>query len=48
LVAPNSNDSKLTLLINELRSKGHSIKIDLLGSGNVDFENINNEWKLKE
>ena len=48
LVAPNSNDSKLTLLINELRSKGHSIKIDLIGSGNVDFENINNEWKLKE
>jgi len=48
LVAPNSNDSKLTRLINELRSKGHNIKIDLMGSSDVDFENINNEWKLKE
>ena len=48
LVAPNSNDSKLTLLINELRSKGHNIKVDLTGSDDVDFVNKNNEWKLKE
>ena len=48
LVAPNSNDSKLTLLINELRSKGHNIKVDLTGSDDIDFVNKNNEWKLKE
>jgi ATP phosphoribosyltransferase regulatory subunit len=48
LVAPNSNDSTLTLLINELRSKGHNIKVDLTGSDDVDFVNKNNEWKLKE
>lgn len=48
LVAPNTNDSKLTLLINELRSKGHNIKVDLTGSDDVDFVNKNNEWKLKE
>ena len=48
LVAPNSNDSKLTLLINELRSNGHNIKVDLTGLADVDFENTNNEWKLKE
>ncbi|MDB9865012.1 ATP phosphoribosyltransferase regulatory subunit [Candidatus Thioglobus sp.] len=48
LVAPNSNDSKLTLLINELRSKGHNIKVDLTGSDDVDFVSKNNEWKLKE
>ncbi|MDB9865692.1 ATP phosphoribosyltransferase regulatory subunit [Candidatus Thioglobus sp.] len=48
LVAPNSNDSKLTLLINELRSSGHIIKVDLTGSDDVDFVNKNNEWKLKE
>ena len=48
LVAPNSNDSKLTLLINELRLKGHNIKVDLTGSDDVDFVNKNNEWKLKE
>ncbi|WP_416686199.1 ATP phosphoribosyltransferase regulatory subunit [Candidatus Pseudothioglobus sp. Uisw_041] len=48
LVAPNSNDSKLTLLINELRSQGHNIKVDLTGSDDVDFVNKNNEWKLKE
>ena len=48
LVAPNSNDSKLTLLINELRSNGHNIKVDLTGLADVDFENINDEWKLKE
>ena len=48
LVAPNFNDSKLTLLINELRSKGHNIKVDLTGSDDVDFVSKNNEWKLKE
>ena len=48
LVAPNTNDSKLTLLINELRSSGHIIKVDLTGSDDVDFVNKNNEWKLKE
>ena len=48
LVAPNSNDSRLTLLIDELRLKGHNIKVDLTGSGDVDFVNKNNEWKLKE
>ena len=48
LVAPNSNDSKLTLLINELRLNGNNIKIDLTGLADVDFENTNNEWKLKE
>jgi len=48
LVAPNSNDSKLTLLINELRTNGNNIKIDLTGLADVDFENKNNEWKLKE
>jgi ATP phosphoribosyltransferase regulatory subunit len=48
LVAPNSNDSKLTLLINELRSNGHNIKVDLTGLADVDFENTNNEWQLKE
>ena len=48
LVAPNSNDSKLTLLINELRLNGNNIKIDLTGLADVDFENKNNEWKLKE
>ncbi|WP_416650912.1 ATP phosphoribosyltransferase regulatory subunit [Candidatus Pseudothioglobus sp. Uisw_086] len=48
LVAPNSNDSKLALLINELRSKGHNIKVDLTGSDDVDFVNKNNQWKLKE
>ena len=48
LVAPNSNDSKLTLLINELRLNGNNIKIDLTGLVDVDFENTNNEWKLKE
>ncbi|WP_416694219.1 ATP phosphoribosyltransferase regulatory subunit [Candidatus Pseudothioglobus sp. Uisw_050_01] len=48
LVAPNSNDSQLSLLINELRSKGHNIKVDLTGSDDVDFVNKNNEWKLKE
>jgi len=48
LVAPNSNDSKLTLLINELRLNGNKIKIDLTGLADVDFENTNNEWKLKE
>ena len=48
LVAPNSNDSKLTLLINELRSKGDNIKVDLTGSDDVDFVNKNNEWKLRE
>ncbi len=48
LVAPNSNDSKLTLLINELRSNGHNIKVDLTGLADVDFENKNNEWQLKE
>ncbi|MDA9058383.1 ATP phosphoribosyltransferase regulatory subunit [Candidatus Thioglobus sp.] len=47
LVAPNTNDSKLTLLINELRSKGHNIKVDLTRSDDVDFVNKNNEWKLK-
>jgi ATP phosphoribosyltransferase regulatory subunit len=47
LVAPSSNDLKLTLLINELRSNGHNIKIDLKGTADVDFENKNNEWKLK-
>ncbi len=48
LVAPNSTDSKLTLLINELRLNGNKIKIDLTGLADVDFENTNNEWKLKE
>ena len=48
LVAPNSNDARLTLLIDELRLKGHNIKVDLTGSGDVDFVNKNNEWKLKE
>ena len=48
LVAPNSNDSKLALLINELRLKGHNIKVDLTGSDDVDFVSKNNEWKLKE
>ena len=48
LVAPNTNDSTLTLLINELRSSGHIIKVDLTGSDDVDFVNKNNEWKLKE
>jgi len=48
LVAPKSNDSKLTLLINELRSKGHNIKVDLTGLADVNFVNKNNEWKLKE
>ena len=48
LVAPNSTDSKLTLLINELRLNGNNIKIDLTGLAEVDFENKNNEWKLKE
>ncbi|MDC1418283.1 ATP phosphoribosyltransferase regulatory subunit [Candidatus Thioglobus sp.] len=48
LIAPNTNDSKLTLLINELRSSGHIIKVDLTGSDDVDFVNKNNEWKLKE
>jgi len=48
LVAPHSNDSKLTLLINELRSNGHNIKVDLTGLADVDFENINDEWRLKE
>jgi ATP phosphoribosyltransferase regulatory subunit len=48
LVAPNSNDTKLTFLINELRSQGHNIKVDLTGSDDVDFVNKNNEWKLKE
>jgi len=48
LVAPNSNDSKLILLINELRLNGNNIKIDLTGLADVDFENTNNEWKLKE
>ena len=48
LVAPNSNDSKLTLLINELRLNGNNIKIDLTGLAEVDFENKNNEWKLKD
>ena len=48
LVAPNFTDSKLTLLINELRLNGNNIKIDLTGLADVDFENTNNEWKLKE
>jgi len=48
LVAPNSNDSKLSLLISELRLNGNNIKIDLTGLADVDFENTNNEWKLKE
>jgi ATP phosphoribosyltransferase regulatory subunit len=47
-IAPNSSDSELTLLVNELRSKGLNIKVDLTGLADVDFENKNNEWKLKE
>ena len=48
LIAPNLNDPKLLLLIDELRVKGFSIKTDLLGTSEVSFVNNNNEWKLKE
>ena len=48
LIAPNLNDPKLLLLIDELRVKGFSIKTDLLGASEVSFVNNNNEWKLKE
>ena len=48
LIAPNLNDPKLLLLIDELRVKGFSIKTDLLGTSKVSFVNNNNEWKLKE
>ena len=48
LIAPNLNDPKLLLLIDELRVKGFSIKTDLLGTSEVSFVNNSNEWKLKE
>ena len=48
LNAPNLDDPKLISLINDLRSKGFSIKTDLTGSTDVDFIKNDDEWKLKE
>jgi len=48
LNAPNIDDPKLISLINDLRSKGFSIKTDLAGSTDVDFIKNDDEWKLKE
>jgi len=48
LNAPNIDDPKLISLINDLRSKGFSIKTDLTGSTDVDFIKNDDEWKLKE
>ena len=48
LNAPNLDDPKLISLINDLRSKGFSIKTDLAGSTDVDFIKNDDEWKLKE
>ena len=48
LNAPNLDDAKLICLINDLRSKGFSIKTDLAGSTDVDFIKNHDEWKLKE
>jgi len=48
LNAPNIDDAKLISLINDLRSKGFSIKTDLTGSTDVDFIKNDDEWKLKE
>ena len=48
LNAPNLDDPKLISLINDLRSKGFSIKTDLADSTDVDFIKNDDEWKLKE
>ena len=48
LNAPNLDDPKLISLINDLRSKGFSIKTDLADSTDVDFIKNHDEWKLKE
>ena len=48
LIAPNIDDPKLISIINDLRTKGISIKTDLTGLSDVDFIKNNGEWKLKE
>jgi len=48
LNAPNLDDPKLISLINDLRSKGFSIKTDLADSTDVDFIKNDDKWKLKE
>ena len=48
LNAPNVDDPDFKELVNDLRATGHTVRIDLKGTNNVDFINENGKWKLKE
>ncbi|MDP7028305.1 MAG: ATP phosphoribosyltransferase regulatory subunit, partial [Candidatus Marinimicrobia bacterium] len=48
LTAPNAKDPKLNKLINELRTKGISVKQDFSETGKSDFVIRNGDWSMKE
>ena len=48
LNAPNIDDPDFTDLVNDLRAKGHIVRTDLKGNLDVNFDNVNGKWKLKE
>ena len=48
LNAPNINDEDFIDLVNDLRAKGHIVRTDLKGNLDVNFDNVNGKWKLKE
>jgi ATP phosphoribosyltransferase regulatory subunit len=48
LTAPNAKDPKLNKLINELRTKGISVKQDFSETGKSDFVIRNGDWSVKE